>query len=180
MGVMYDYFIASDDAEAASVLDLDLGPGGPLPAPPMPIPELIATYGVERAMAMLGRVEVRTGPTGIRTLSTKGISPSSDLGKLEEVLTGVGEVDIQAGTRFCVVVAVADDGERTVETITDELRDGLAVADAARMAAVVPAWLDRLGASDEAEGLVAFAAEFAALAREAASTGQRLYCWTSL
>src|SRR5262249_40050593 len=148
VGVLYDYFFASSDDEAAATIDQKGGPGGPLPPLSMPLPEIIARYGRDGLRKFL-RPKVHTFAAGIRPLHMKGLDPVVQLSQVEELLTGVGYDEISARPRCGHAVAERDGGEKLVLTINDELRDALAEATPERLAAVSGSWAAMDGRSDQ-------------------------------
>jgi hypothetical protein len=152
MGVLFDYFSAPSDEVAATAISRAGGPSESSEDTP------------------------RLPP--FDTLQSTGIEPAVMLGKLEALLTGRDYKEIFDGPRAHKALAIEDDGEKVVETLTDELQAALAGADNERLAAVVVPWseIDELkGAAPE--GLACWLGEFAELARRARNRGERLYCW---
>ena len=76
------------------------------------------------------------GESSFPTVAFKGIDPVVQLGTLESLLTGVDYETVVAGDRSGEAVAVADDGERVVVTVTDELLGALSTAAEPRLRAV--------------------------------------------
>ncbi|GAA1544002.1 hypothetical protein GCM10009827_074710 [Dactylosporangium maewongense] len=177
MGVMYDYFAAGSDERAATVLDLPAGPGGPLPAVPGLMDRVRA--GDMAALQELRTPRVRWGEHGFQVLEVKGLDPIVTLATLEELITGVAYDDIVEGPRAGADIASADDGERMVVTVTDELQQALARCSPDELARAAAAWArtEELGGDDDVEPLTVFLGELAILAREALGRGERLYCW---
>ncbi|WP_203719430.1 hypothetical protein [Asanoa siamensis] len=177
MGVLYDYFAAASDANAAATVDLDGGPGGALPVSP----ELRAAIaaGDRDALTRLLRPRVRLSEHGLQVLSVKGIDPVVQMGTLEELLTGVSTDVIFARPRSGLVVAVRDEGERLVLSLNDELQRALIAQPPDRLAAVAVPWLatEEFGGQADAPTLAAFLHELARLAGDALNRNHRLYCW---
>jgi hypothetical protein len=129
-------------------------------------------------------VDVAGGPgqTGLPVLPVQGIDPVVQLGKLESLLTGADYETVVANPRSGFPVAIRDEGERLVLTITDELQDALADASPEQLEAAAVPWsqIEEFPGDVKPEGLASFLAEFAQLARGALENGDRLYCWTCL
>ncbi|MEV4132137.1 hypothetical protein AB0J72_08220 [Dactylosporangium sp. NPDC049742] len=177
MGVMYDYFAAGSDERAATALDLPAGPGGPLPARPQLMERIRA--GDLAALQELRTPRVRWGEHGFQVLEVKGVDPFVMLVTLEELLTGVAYDDIVEGPRAGTDIASADDGERMVVTVTDELQQALARCSPDDLTRTAAAWAqtEELGGDDDVQPLTVFLGVLALLAREALGRGERLYCW---
>lgn len=115
------------------------------------------------------------------TVQLKGLDPAVKLARLEALLTGRTFDQVIEDERSTAMIARADDGERLVLTVTDELFTALAQADEAGLRSVVPAWSQ----TEEfvADGGVDVAllgedvAALGALARRASGRGERMYCW---
>src|SRR5215469_8966777 len=118
MGVMYDYFSADSDELAAATIDVPGGPAGSGPAPPMPVREIIRRHGRE-ALSELMKPRVRLAETGLHVVATKGFDATSDLGMIEEFLSGIPYDTILARPRTSHVLAERHDGENLVLTISD-------------------------------------------------------------
>ncbi|MGW3893448.1 hypothetical protein ACWD69_32860 [Micromonospora chokoriensis] len=83
MGVLYQYFAAGSDEDAAATIDVEGGPGGPEPVSP----ELQAAIraGDRAAMSRLMRPRVRFSEQGLPVLAVKGVDPVVQMGTLEEL-----------------------------------------------------------------------------------------------
>lgn len=156
MGVLYDYFVATDDAEAAATVDWVGGPS----CPPEP-------KGLRR------RRKVEPLPT----VDLKGIDPIVMMATLEGLLTG-RDVDEVLDGNIGRDVAERDGGERMVVRLSDELFDALALADARRLREVAGPWsqTEELVGSDPGE-LAEVLDGLADLARQGRAAGRRMYCW---
>jgi len=175
MGVMYDYFSADSDELAAATIDVPGGPAGSGPAPPMPVREIIRRHGRE-ALSELMKPRVRLAETGLHVVATKGFDATSDLGMIEEFLSGIPYDTILARPRTSHVLAERHDGENLVLTISDELRQVLAASSATELSAAAERfieWNGRGNAWAPADLLI----ELSALARGAIERGEHLYCW---
>ncbi|MFD1815845.1 hypothetical protein [Rhodococcus gannanensis] len=164
MSAILDYFTAPSDQHAAAALDdlVDVEPdtiddaSGPTPD-------------------TLTRPRIRLAANGTPVLQVKGVEPVVALGRLEAVLTGRSYDEVSSGARSGSLVAMSDDGDSLVLTVTDELRDALAALDADGVAAAARAWaIDEDGEpSDESVPLLA---AFAELSAGAVDRGERVYC----
>ena len=135
----YWYFVASDDAVAARLID--------------------------------------SGPDG-DSCQVNHVDPAVDLGNLQALLTAVAYDDLDDDDRRGGLVASADNYERLVMSVTDGLRDVLAVADDARVDDVASAWVATEELAGAAIGdMASVIRELAALSRHAKESGQHLYCW---
>jgi hypothetical protein len=177
VGVLYDYFVAASDDEAAAAIDLTGAPGGPLPPLPMPPNEIVARYGQDGLRRFL-RPTVRRSASGVLALHLKGIDPLQ-LSEVEELLTDVSYDVICQRPRCQHVVAERDGGEKLVLTINDEMRDALTEATPERLATVSLSWAEMSGLRDQedVDALEHLLGEFAALAREACAREAHVYCW---
>ena len=120
------------------------------------------------------------GALGFETFPAKGIDPAVALGTLESLMTGRAYDEVTAAGRQCHPLTDGDD-DAVVVTVTDTLRDALAVAGAERLRRVAVPW----AATDELAGttpatLGEALRQFAALARQALKQGHHLYCWWAL
>jgi hypothetical protein len=152
VGVLFDYFSAPSDEMAATAINRIGGPSQPSEdMPPLP---------------------------PFDTLQTTGIDPAVMLRKLEALITSQGYEDIKDSPRSGKPLAIVDEGELLVLTLTDELQIAMADADDERLAAVAVPWSqieEFQGVNPDA--LAPWLSEFAKLARRARDKGERLYCW---
>jgi len=166
MGVLYQYFSASTDAEAARAISMPGGPGRP------PQSE------VSRRGWKLGR---RTTPTlpEFDTALTGGLDPVVQMGTLEAQLTGRDYDAITAGPRSGHMVASADGGQPFVIALTDELKDALASADPDQLRSAAGPWsqTEEFFGQGDPDILPGALRELAELARRANASNRRLYCW---
>ena len=107
MGVLFDYFVAENDEQAASVIDW---PGGPAKGLPK--------------RGLFGKAT-----PGFPVVDGKGIEPTVNLGMFEELLTGKTFGDQLQDPQSRPIVANRDGGERLVIRIGDALVTALAQAD---------------------------------------------------
>ena len=155
MGVLFDYFAADSDEQAASAIDRLGGPGAiatlPAPAP------------------------------SFDTVSVKGIDPVVQMGTLEELLTARPYDEIVAQPRSGHTLAVRDGGERLVLTLTDVLTSALAEASQERLAEVAVPWsrTEEFWGGTDPESLTHILRDLAGLARRAQASSQQLYCWSA-
>lgn len=173
MGVIYEYFAASSDADAAAVLDLDGGPGGALPVSAALRAAIDA--GDREAMSRLMLPAVGRSEHGLMVLSVKGIDPGVQMESLEVLLTGVDADVVADNPRFDHSVAEEDDGDTYVASLTDELQRALADRTDGDLDTIAVRWAEE--EDGEPEVLAHFLRELAVLARV---PGARLYCWVCL
>ncbi|EME24085.1 hypothetical protein G419_00990 [Rhodococcus triatomae BKS 15-14] len=164
MSAILDYFTAPSDQHAAAALDDldDLEPDTSDEAPgASPNP--------------LTRPRIRLTASGTPVLQVNGVEPVVALGRLEAALTGRPYDEVTAGTRSGSLVAMSDDGDSLVVTVTDELRDVLAELDADGVAAAARVWaIDEDG--EPSEESVPLLAAFAELSAGAVDRGENVYC----
>lgn len=178
MGVLYDYFAAGSDEEAASVIDRVGGPG----SQPVGVPPAVAAkrglFGRRRAKPESSSTPNAELPV-YDTVSLKGIDPFIQLATLEELLTGRPYADVVADPRSGHVVESRDDGERLISTITDALTRALIEAEDEDFRQVAEPWSQAeefWGQADPA-ALVEVLGDLAGLAQRSQANGQRMYCW---
>src|SRR5882724_10544288 len=112
MGLLFDYFVAPSDREAADTISWIGGPGAGDPA------------------------EQRLG---YEIVDGKGIDPVVMLGAFEQLLTG-RSLDERRADIPSEPLAIRDEGEGWVLPLSAFLVDGLATADEARLTGLVPRW----------------------------------------
>ena len=179
MGVIYDYFSADSDEQAASVIDRLDGPGARAASPP--------SGEAPRRGLFRRKVDLLVAPTEapppdlvFDTVPGHGIDPVVQMGTLEELLTGRSYDDeIATDPRNGHTVAVRDGGERHVLTLTHSLATALAQASDERLAEVAVPWsqTEEFWGDADPDVLTDFLHSLAALARRAQATQQLLYCW---
>lgn len=125
------------------------------------------------------RPKVRLSESGILVLSTTGVDPVVQMGKLEALLTGVSYDDIRGGPRRGHAVAERGGGEKVVVILTDELQVVLSTATSDQFAAVAGPWsqIDEFFGHGDSEALTYLLLELSDLAQQARQRGERLYCW---
>ncbi|WP_428962008.1 hypothetical protein [Micromonospora fluostatini] len=177
MGILYDYFTAASDEDAAATIDLPGGPGGAEPARPGLMEALRA--GDQEAIRRLARVRMRLSEHGLNVLSVKGIDPVVQVATLEELLTGVDTETLFARPRAAALVAERFGGEQLVLTLADETQRALAELTPQRAAEVADPWsrTEEFGGYADPEALAEVVGELARLARHADEQQHRLYCW---
>jgi hypothetical protein len=177
VGVLFDYFAADSDERAAATIDLPGGRSGAMPFSPE-LRTAMRTGDIETIQRLM-RPRVRVSEHGLHALSVKGIDPVVQLGNLEEILTGAGFDEVLARPRAGMTVAVRDEGEQLVVTITDELQRALTDLVPERLAAVAVPWAqtEEFRGSGDPGVLANFLEELAGLAVRATEQRQRLYCW---
>ena len=165
MGVLFDYFSAATDTEAATAIRLPGGPGQPPPSEP------------SRRGWMPGR-RVAALPE-FDTALLYDIDPVVQMGTLEAQLTGRDYDAITTGPRSGHMVASADGGQPFVIAITDELKDALASATDDQLRSAARPWsqTEEFFGQGDPDILAGALRELAELARRANASNRRLYCW---
>ncbi|WP_331723100.1 hypothetical protein [Nocardia sp. NBC_00511] len=114
------------------------------------------------------------------------INPALHMAKLESLLRRVDYDRVLDDPRWCApLISITPGNGPRVVTITESLRDCLAVADSSSLAEAVTLWThtrwqDAGKFAGREARLADFLDELAGLAREAASSTQQLYCWMSM
>lgn len=129
-------------------------------------------------------IDMEAGPafaadSALEALEFTGVDPAVQMGTLEALLTGVPYDQVIRAPRQGDAVAVRNEGEEVVVTLTESLQAALATADAGRLAEVARDWSQTAefwGAAD-LEWLTERLGALSALARNASRRGDRLYCW---
>lgn len=178
MGVLFDYFAAKSDEEAATVIDRVGGPGS----------RAVAVAQPERKRGMFGRRQVQALEPSLAddprlvvfdTVPATGIDPVVQISTLEALLTGRAYDDVVTDPRCGHAIEVKDEGERVVVTLTASLAAALAGATDHELDQVAVPWSETeefWGDGDPVE-LTLLLKDLAALARSAQSKGHQLYCW---
>jgi len=177
MGVLYDYFAADSDGEAASVIDRVAGPSTRVRPEGTP-PTRRGWFSRRPVDRSASGTQIRDTPS-YETVPAKGIDPIIQMGTLEELLTGRPYDDITNDPRHGYLVADRDGGERLVVALTDSLAGSLADATSERLNDVAVPWAETeefWGQADPA-ALAEFLAKLAGLATRAQQKEQHLYCW---
>ncbi|WP_426004553.1 hypothetical protein ACPFL9_19100 [Paenarthrobacter sp. NyZ202] len=177
MGVLFDYFSAASDEEAASVIDRVGGPGSQGTIAPPAEPRR-GIFGRKRPPAAVTYQEAAV----FDTVSGNGIDPVVQLGTLEELLTGRSFDDVMDDPRSGQALADRDGGERLVLTLTEPLSTALSTASDDALEQVAIPWSETeefWNAADPAL-LADFLKDLAGLARRSKASGQGLYCWVSM
>ena len=167
MSAILDYFTAPSDRHAAAALDdlVDLDPDT--------IDANEGRCGASPDVAPRPRIQVAASGTPV--LQLKGVEPVVALGRLEAALTARPYEEVASGARHGSLVAMSDDGDTLVLTVTDELRDALAELDADAVAAAARVWaIDEEG--EPSEEPVPVLSAFVELSAGAAHRGERVYC----
>ena len=180
MGVIYEYFAAASDDDAAATIDIAGGPGGETPMSPE-LPAAIAA-GDRQAIERLMRPRMRISEHGLPVLSVKGIDPVIQLGQLESLLTGVAYETLGARPDSGRNLAVRDEGMRLVLTLPDGFRQTLADQTPEQLDAVAGPWsrTEEFWGHADPETLAHFLHELSSLARHATGKNHHLYCWVSV
>ena len=161
MAVLFDYFVAPSDSDAAATIDRIGGPGTAVPARP----------------GLFGR-RSNVGQAAYRTVSA-GIDPVVQAGTLEEILTGRHYDELESNPKWGKSLAIRNEGEQLVLTVTDTLIAALADASDDRLAEVAIPWSQTeefWGAGDPLI-LAKLLRDLAELARAARDDRQFVYCW---
>lgn len=165
MGVLYDYFIAPSDRDAASTLGRSGGPG----------------VAPAARRSLFGRTKGEAMPAYV-TVSDTGIDPVVQAGTLEELLTGRSYDELKSDPKWGTSVAVSDGGGNLVLNVTDALISALADSDDDRLAAVAVPWsqTEEFWGQGDPEVLGSILKDLAHLARRAKDEGHSVYCWASV
>lgn len=178
MGVLFDYFTAPSDEEAATVIDRVSGPGS----------QAVLMAQPEEKRGVFGRRQVRASQPAFSTdpkthvydtVSDTGIDPVVQLGTLEALLTGRAYDEVTADPRSGHAIEVRDGGDRVVVTVTASLTSTLAEATEQTLTQVAIPWseTEEFWGEGDPVALTALLEELAALARNAHNNGHQLYCW---
>ncbi|MFJ5988328.1 hypothetical protein [Lentzea sp. NPDC092896] len=126
----------------------------------------------------LAAATIDGGPVNspFRTVETKSLDPVVVMGQLEELLTGRPYDEVFEDPRCGHDLAIEDDGEVLVLTVTDGLRDGLAAAGGLYEIAAAWAKIEELEGFDPVV-LADVLGQLRDLAAEAVKNEERLYCW---
>jgi hypothetical protein len=152
MALLCDYFAARSDEDAALTIDWDGGPSRPA-----------------------------DGQSGYEVIALGGIEPVVLMGQLEGLLTDRTVMEVLADPRRHPV-ANRNGGERLVIPIGERLEEALASVDGARIPEVAAGWSKaeefwgQVGPTD----LIDPVSQLVALAQNARSQGQHVYCWMSV
>jgi hypothetical protein len=181
MGVLFDYFSAASDEEAATVIDL---PGGPTATTSAVPAGRVPKRGLFRRRDQTSEPEAPDGSavTLFDAMPGNGIDPVVQLGTLEGLLTGRPYDEVAADPRSGHDLAVRNGGERVVVTVTDSLTTALANANDEALERVAEPWSQTeefWGAADPAE-LTVFLKDLSRVATRAQQGGRQLYCWISV
>ncbi|MEU6324333.1 hypothetical protein [Streptomyces sp. NPDC047009] len=117
--------------------------------------------------------------TGYDGFDVNAMDPTLDLLPAEVLLTGRTAEAVQADPRRGHLVALIEDGQLVCLSLTDALRDALAVADRASLRGIALDWAasDVFSTPPDPDGLAEFLDRAADLAGRAVERGHRLYCW---
>jgi hypothetical protein len=178
MGVLFDYFAAASDEEAATVIDRVGGPGSQAT---MVTPPDGRQRGIFRRKRPAPEPALGTDPDLVvyDTLSVKGIDPVVQLGTLEELLTERPYDEVVDDPRSGHNLAMRAGGERLVVTLTDPLAAALAEASDETLERVARQWSETEEFWNVADptDLAEFLKELAGLALRARAGDLKLYCW---
>ncbi|WP_045303332.1 hypothetical protein [Saccharothrix sp. ST-888] len=108
------------------------------------------------------------------TVDLKGADPYLQLGAVEAHLTGVPKEQVEAAPRFCELLSDPQHEGHWLVSLTDSLRDALAVATSGRLQEVASVWTLTENRAGQDAGLVTdFLRRLADLARDAKQRGVR-------
>ncbi len=164
MAVLYDWFIADSDEEAAATLDRVGGPG----------------KAVSARHGLFGR-EKTPAQSAYPTVATR-IDPTTMGASLETLLTGRTFEDIMLDPKWAKHVAVRNGGELLILWATDGLVAALSDASEAKLVEVSVPWSQTeefYGQADPAV-LAEVLKELAALSVQAREEEKTVYCWVSV
>ncbi|MFD8071378.1 hypothetical protein ACFV3E_01780 [Streptomyces sp. NPDC059718] len=159
MGVLYGYYSAADDKDAARAVVREFR-------------ELCEFRGPREFREADG--------DGRDQHVTQGIDPVVELLPAEVLITGRAPEDVRSDPRRGALVGVAGEGRVVAVSLTDSFRDALAAFDADLLDDVAMGWSRTSGGLHGVHGpdvLGPFLKELAGLAGRAAAGGRRLYCW---
>lgn len=171
MAVLFDYFAAPSDADAAGAIDRPLGPAEPAPKP---------------AGGLLSRLrgldDDTTSGESYPTVQATGIDPVVQLGTLEALLTGRHYDLVTRDPRWGQTLVASEGGDRLVGTLTDSVVDALARATPESLAVVAGPWsrTEEFDGAGDPDVLAAVLGELSDLAVTARMRGWRVYSWTSI
>jgi len=178
--VLFDYFAAGSEEEAAAVIDRVGGPGSNAYSPSAPPAPARGWLGRKRSAPQ----PPVTDPESVEfdTISVTSIDPVVQLGTLEELLSGKSYDDIADDPEGAMVLESRDDGERLVCSISQGLTAALANATREDLERVAEPWSQTeefWGEGDPAQ-LLEFLRAMAVLVRRSQAKGQGLYCLVSV
>ena len=170
MGVLFDYFAAPSDADAAGAIDRPLGPAEPAPPP---------SGGL---FSRWRRDEDTPSGEAYPTVLATGIDPVVQAGTLEALLAGRPYDEVTRDPRWGQTMVASENGERLVGTLTDSLVDALARATPEELAAVAVPWslTEEFGGEADPDVLASVLGELSDLAVSARMRGWKVYSFTSL
>jgi hypothetical protein len=162
MGVIFDYFIAASDNDAAATIDRVGGPGLAVPA----------------QRGLFGRRKTPDLPA-LDSVLAAGIDPVVQAGTLEALLTDRPYDDLESDPQWSLILAERNGGEQLVVRVTDSLVNALAQADPDRLSSVATPWsqTEEFWGQARPEDLAAVLHRLARLAQKARAQGQAMFCW---
>jgi hypothetical protein len=156
MGLLCDYFLASDDDEAAATIEWAGGPSRP------------PSNGLFR------KSELEAHPT----LALEGVEPVEMMGTLEQLLTGRLSEEMLSDDPG-LDVAAKENGERFVLRMAPGVQDALTLATDDELREVAQPWSETAqfwGRGDPAY-LGELLVQLASMVRQGLASGRRVYCW---
>jgi hypothetical protein len=171
MGVLFDYFAAPTDAQAAATIDWVGGPSNPP----------ISIHPGKRGLFGRRIKGAEDRPSGFRTVRDTGVDPVVKAGTLEALLTGRTFEEILAGSPERPV-AIRDEGQQLVLRVSEGLVDALARSAPESLADVAVPWsqTEEFRGQGDAHILGDLLVDLADLARYARSHGEAVYGWVSV
>lgn len=172
MGVLFDYFRASDPVAAASVMELPAGPlvPGDEGQPPF---DGVDAKGIDPAVVLGQLVAIARGvPWSTETVTSRSVRPPPD----------TAPVSVEQAAEL------SEDSPwftgPWVEELDDLTRDTLADISDSRYGEIAARWAQIEGFAHYSDiiedSLSPLVADLSGLARRARDAGHRLYCWSCL
>jgi hypothetical protein len=177
VSVLTDYFAAGSDGAAATAVDYVDGQRRLLDLTAEDVAAGHALYGMSPDEAARPRVQI--AESGTLVVQSKGVDPTR-LARLEEMLTGRAYDEVNADPRQAALIAPArqeDIDGCMVLSVTDTLRDALALLKPAAQSQVARQWASAEFDATAEDSLTMFLAALTDLAKRAVVGDDRLYCY---
>lgn len=178
MGLLTDYFAASNDEAAAAVLNRVGGPTSQQRSIVRTATKKRGLFGKKPSASVVETVaDARLTP--FDTVELGGIDPIVQMATLEEILTGRTYGEVVGENR---IVADADGGEQLIVVLSTALTVALSEATDTTLEDAAVRWSQTeefWGAADRAD-LAEQLRELGALARRTIEGGNKIYCWLSV